>query len=367
MLLALAALARADDPVSWYALPTLDYTSDTGIGGGLAGGVYFERPDLEPYKAAIELDLYATTKRIQDHRLWGEILRFADLPLRIQGEVGFLATVSDSYCGIAGSPDCPQAMGPSDWLLRYTAPTGAVAALWQPTGWPAGLLAGLRGTRYRSGVFDVTTPYPGSLYAASFPDGEQGWHTTAMVGLLRDTRDDEIATRRGLRTEVSLRGGPVIGSQWRGGGVNATGIGFAPLTPRLTLATRLVLDAMWGEVPTMALDELGGWAGGRGLGGDIGRGIRAGRYIGRRKALGQQELRWMPLTISVAQTPVTLGGVGFLDGGRVADEGASVAAWGAGGGLRIDVGGDFLMRFDMGVSPAEDWRPFSYIDFGHAF
>jgi hypothetical protein len=159
----------------------------------------------------------------------------------------------------------------------------------------------------------------------------------------------------------------VIGSAWTSLGLNASGIGFAPITPHLTAATRLVFDAIWGEVPTPQLGQFGGWSGGQGLGGDMGRGIRSRRYIGRRKAMGQQELRWMPLTVDIARTAVTLGGVGFFDAGHVSDTDAAVTAWGTGAGIRVDIGGDFLMRYDLGLSPVEGWQPYSYIDFGHAF
>lgn len=371
MLALLAAVAHAGeghDPLSWYALPTIDYSSDFGLGGGLAGGLYFERPDMAPYKAAIELDLYATTKRIQAHSLWLEVLQVADRPLRLQAEVGFLASVSDNYCGVAGEPDCAAEPVGSENLLRYSAPTARTAGLWQPPALPVGLMAGLEGAIYRPGVFDVTTPYPDSLYAEAFPDGEQGRYTTAMIGLLTDSRDDEINPSRGVRADASVRGGgAATGSEWASLGLNASGIGFAPLTPALTAATRLVFDAVWGEVPTPQLAQFGGWSGGLGLGGDMGRGIRSGRYIGRRKAMGQQELRWMPLTVDIARTPVTFGGVGFFDAGIISDADAVVAAWGTGAGVRIDIGGDFLMRYDMGLSPVEDWQPYSYIDFGHAF
>ncbi|MDG1482467.1 MAG: BamA/TamA family outer membrane protein [Myxococcota bacterium] len=366
LFLTIAHAEEPRDPLSWYALPTIDYSSDFGLGGGLASGLYFERPDMAPYKAAVELDLYATTKRVQEHSLWFEVLQLAEQPLRLQAEVGFLATVSDNYCGVAGEPDCTTTAGDRN-LLRYSAPTARVAALWSPLE-RAGVMAGLEGAVYRPGVFNVTTPYPDSLYAEAFPDGEQGRYTAAMVGLLTDSRDDEINPTRGLRADASVRGGGgVIGSAWTSLGLNASGIGFAPITPHLTAATRLVFDAIWGEVPTPQLGQFGGWSGGQGMGGDMGRGIRSRRYIGRRKALGQQELRWMPLTVDIARTAVTLGGVGFFDAGHVSDTDAAVTAWGTGAGIRVDIGGDFLMRYDLGLSPVEGWQPYSYIDFGHAF
>ena len=74
----------------------------------------------------------------------------------------------------------------------------------------------------------------------------------------------------------------------------------------------------------------------------------------------------MPLHPSVWGAPLGLGVVGFFDAGVVADGEDAVAAWGTGGGIRIDVS-DFVFRFDMGFSPVEDWQPYGYLDFGHAF
>ena len=368
-LIAAASAQETDDrDVSWYALPTVDYTSDTGIGFGLSGGLYFEQAGLMPYKSAIELDLYATTKRIQYHSLWFEIVQLADRPIRLQGGLGFTASVSDSYCGVAGDPDCDSEATASEsyYLQRYSAPTASLTALVQPARWPVGLVVGGYGARYRPGVFEQDTPYPGSLYSASFPEGETGLYSGVMLGLLRDTRDNEFSPSRGGQSDASLRGGSVLtGSQWDHLGTNLTLTGYLPLHPTLTSASRLVFDRVWGELPSMELGTFGGWSGGSGLGGDIGRGIRAGRYLGRLKALGQQELRWMPLSLSMWNTPVDVGGVAFFDAGHVADAGTGVSAWGTGGGIRIDINSDFLVRFDMGFSPVESWQPYSYI--GHAF
>ena len=371
-LLGAAAAQEADgERPAWYALPTFDFTTDTGFGFGVAGGLYAHRDGIQPYKSAIELDLYATTKRIQSHQLWLEVLQLADRPLRLQVSAGFAASVSDNFCGIAGEPDCTGGsagdLDSSEGLVRYSAPTGMLSLLWEPPSWPLGLMGGWYGARYRPGVFQETTPYADSLYAALHPDGETGLYSTAMIGVRRDRRDDEIAPSRGLQADASVRGShAAIGSRWSGAGLNATAIGYLPLQESLVSATRLVVDRVWGEIPTLELSRFGGWSPGSGLGGDMGRGIRADRYVGRRKAMGQQELRWMPMRPSVLGRPLGLGVVGFLDAGVVADGADSVAAWGTGGGIRIEIS-DFILRFDMGFSPVEYWQPYGYLDFGHAF
>lgn len=373
MILLLSGLAAAEEerPISWYALPTLDYSSDFGFGFGVAGGVNFEREGFAPYRSSIQVDAYATTKRIQAHRLWFDVLRFADLPLRVQGSLGFDASISDNYCGIAGEPDCvlPDA-DPTYYQLRHSEPTGSLNGLWQPEGWPAALFVGWSGARYRPGVFTTTTPYPDSLYAESFPEGETGLSSTAQVGVMRDTRDAEYGPTSGIWAEASARGSHrLIGSRWDSIGSNATFRSYLSLTGRLVWASRLVLDGVWGEQPTLERAAFGGWWGGWGLGGDMGRGIRDSRYIGSFKALGQQELRWMPIVFEAWDSVVQLGGVAFADGGAVtaALSEAGVAAWGTGGGIRFQMDDDFILRFDMGFSPVEGWSPYSYIDFGHAF
>ena len=102
----------------------------------------------------------------------------------------------------------------------------------------------------------------------------------------------------------------------------------------------------------------------------MGRGVRAGRYRGQLKALAQQELRGIAWAFTLWDEPGSLGGVGFVDAGYVAarldalDDAAAI--YSAGGGLRV-AWSDFILRADLGASPAEAWAPWFYLDFDHIF
>ena len=103
-----------------------------------------------------------------------------------------------------------------------------------------------------------------------------------------------------------------------------------------------------------------------------GRGIRLARYIGRVKAMQQAELRWRAIGFEVADVPIDITLLGFLDAGFVATDWSSLDELGTpllgeGGGLRIAVDQNFIVRADVGVSAIVDYAPSVYIDIRNTF
>ena len=117
----LIAAATAAD-VGGYGVPMIDYSTDTGLGLGATGGVTWRRGDAEPYKVALDLFVYATTRRIQDHSIWLDVIDVGDRPLRLQIWAGYAASHVDNYCGTPGAADCaptpPETVDP-DGVSRY--------------------------------------------------------------------------------------------------------------------------------------------------------------------------------------------------------------------------------------------------------
>lgn len=102
----------------------------------------------------------------------------------------------------------------------------------------------------------------------------------------------------------------------------------------------------------------------------MGRGIRARRYIGRIKLVGQTELRAMlygrPDKLSILT-------FAFLDAGYV---GVSYRHFGGdraqlllgfGGGVGIYWGRSFVLRFDVATSALEDYAPYYYLTLTHPY
>lgn len=195
------------------------------------------------------------------------------------------------------------------------------------------------------------------------------------VGMALDTRDDELAPTWGRLWEGSLRAGQLLGLPGTYGGLNVTLRQYvAPLTPRLVLASRVVLDVLFGDAPLYELARHGGLFPGDGPAGPMAiRGPRIQRYHGKVKLFGNLELRSRILSFDLFGKATTVGLVAFVDAGRVwADlvrrpelDGTGVGLhFAAGGGFRYRLGQTFLIRGDLGWSP--DGVLFS-VDANHAF
>lgn len=382
--LTLIAAALGADDVGWYGVPMFDYTSDTGLGLGVTGGVTWYRGDAAPYKVALDLFAYGTTRRLQDHSAWLDIVDVGDRPLRLQLWLGYASTHIDNFCGTPGAADCaptpPETIGDDGvsryYQLRHTEGYGGLLALrgLDEGASPWSVIGGWSGAYYLPGVPSDLTPYPGSLYARDVsPEGERGMHSAPQVGVMFDTRDSELNPTRGIWADATLRAAVrATGSAWTHAGGALTARAYAPLgTDRLVSATRAAVDVTAGERATVELLQMGGAQRYVAFGGpEMGRGVRYGRYRGQVKALAQQELRGEAWRFEIWDAPGWIGGVAFADAGYVAaaldalDDAAAVYT--AGGGLRI-AWDDFILRADLGVSPVEGWAPWFYLDFDHVF
>jgi outer membrane protein assembly factor BamA len=201
------------------------------------------------------------------------------------------------------------------------------------------------------------------------------WLAVTTAGVAIDTRDDETSPTRGLFHEASLRAGHAFGSEasFRGANVNARY--FVPIHgDTLVLATRFLLDVLWGEPPFYLLSRVSGLDSFNAPGGESGvRGVPVGRYAGDVKVVGNLELRSVLLRPSIGSQRFEIGPVAFFDTGRVWTaldptpdlDGTDLGLkYGAGGGLRLQWGEAFLIRIDAARSP--DGTGF-YFGVNHAF
>jgi hypothetical protein len=219
---------------------------------------------------------------------------------------------------------------------------------------------------------DLTVP-PGTVlamdHAAGTPVvrellGDFDAHGVALVTVeaMLDTRDDEIVTAVGQYHTFRLRVSPRMGDWFPYGYERAT------LTTRfyqstigrtLTLSCRLVGDVLRGQSPFYEMarfDETAAIGGGRAV-----RGVPAQRYYGKLKAFGNLELASALFTFHVRSKPFILGPALFADVGRTWTElgishpdldGTGLGLkYGVGGGVRLQEGRTFLVRFDLAWSP----------------
>ena len=134
-----------------------------------------------------------------------------------------------------------------------------------------------------------------------------------------------------------------------------------------------MVDAISGDAPTRELATPGGFQRYTGYGSQfIGRGIRQRRFLGETLAAQQAELRWLAAPFSVADVDVDIHLVGFGDLGFVGAEFSDFGRmfetplFGGGGGLRVAVDKNFIVRADFGFSGFES-GPGVYIDVDNLF
>jgi hypothetical protein len=408
---------RAED-FSFSGIPAVNYVADNGLGLGLLAAGYWSDGRTLPYRTAVMVQLFATSKLVQDSHVTVDALRVLDLPLRLGARAGFLASLTQNYCGEGGDVTCDETTArraaaaaglendddddDDDWdrfvrryyqrrfLNPYAFVQGRYALLERGAHQPlrVELTAGYRASYFVPGTIffdedgDGTAdlrPYAGSLYASVYPDGEPGLSSLVSLGVMFDSRDREPSPTRGWWTEASVRATTPGLSSWSYAGFHVTVRGFTPvswaghgLDERVVLAHRLVFDGIVGDAPVQDLARLGGSLDTYAFGGaDVGRGIRVQRYLGALKVLDQAELRWRFAEWSALGQTLAFTAVGFLDTGLVGDRlfaprHVGVAA-GGGAALRVAWNENFVIRCDVAVSPVEAWAPQTYLTVGQPF
>lgn len=378
-------------------VPRLSFTDDEGAGAGARGAAFWYRHGAQPYKTAVSFQAFATWNGVQQHFLRIDAIDALGLPLRLVGEVGYAQTLNFHVCLRAGQDLCPRGASPATtdegpstprfYQHRFLQPYAQSALRWrlgekphQPelaTSWRGSLLVpGELADKDGDGQPDLY-PYPGSLYAQAFPDGERGFLSVLQIGGAVDGRDHEPDPVRGYLLQAALRGShPMWGSAWRFAGVHVGARLFSPLTRTgaVSLASHLFLDVLTGDAPTVELARIGGLFETFAYGGpDVGRGIRQQRFLGAAKAAGQWELRTHVGDMRVAGEHLRFRVVAFFDAGLIGStlddmvRPRSPLQVGYGVGLRVAWNRNFVMRIDVALSPAEGHRPLLYTRPDHPF
>lgn len=396
-----APAPSADEPVwkrdglGWGGFPYANYSSDDGVGFGVIGSLYFYDGHTAPYRNELYFLVYFSTGGAQTHRLQLESIDAFDTKLRLTVRSEFSADLTSNFCGVEPPGDCSDARaqaaataaGLTDnpnrdddafdqfvadyYYLRAITPNLYLLGRWpiadNSTRWE--VFGSWYGELKRVGRFGDFTPYEGSLYEQAFPNFEEdGFVSLFQAGIMADSRDNEPSPIRGQWSEASVRaGGPWSGSTFNYGGANLTLRAYTPIfSEKVVYANRLVLDGMWGEPPTSEMVRSGGtdfyyWFGGQ----RAGRGVRFRRVLGKARAMNQFEVRATVATVG-KKTKVDITPVAFLDAGYWASDFGSLGdgafVYGTGGGARIAINKNFILRGDVGVSPLEDWSPQIYLD-----
>jgi hypothetical protein len=360
LLVAGTALAQEQEPHwSFAAMPTFNYSSDTGLGFGARGKAQRLANGTEPYWLSIEAQLYGSTGGTQMHFLSLDMPSIAGSAWRVDALGGFQRNTVAHYYGLGEhgriAPD------EDDDTYTEMAPLVRVRARRKFLRHASLQLS------YRA-FFETIDVRAGSLLAREAPFGVKGGaYSELAAGVAWDTRDDELVPTRGVLIETSVRTtAKVLGSTGNSVGLYAAASGFQPIARGWLIAARIAVDATFGDVPFNRAGDFGTLVSPflvvAGVGGGLTvRGLLQSEYVGARKLVTNLELRFPIVDFAVFGQQLAVSGVAFADGGQV-DTGP--VRLGAGGGLRIRWGKFFIVRLDAGY--AEDRVRF-YADFGHVF
>ncbi len=206
---------------------------------------------------------------------------------------------------------------------------------------------------------------------AGTPDGVVDG-TTGFVGLsLRwDTRDDPSIPRRGLFQEWSYENSrnsllSLFFEQIDFQRYTFTDARYFPVSPRLNIAHRTIVEALKGTVPLYAYGEIGGSRRIKGLGGsDTLRGFDRQRFTDNVRVLTNTEARYHLGHQTAFKQHLELLAILFADSGQVAPGFSDLhpldTRLTVGWGLRTYWNEDFVVRADLGVSGEQVYTALKY-------
>lgn len=345
----------------WHfaAIPLVSYGSDTGW--NLGGALFFYRPlpDHPELRQAFTLSLsYATRGPRALDATWSTP-RLLGTPLRAFVNLHLATDPLMPYWGEGarlGGLATPPGFGTPPEPYRYhdVRAFGAMALrgpIFRALGWHA-----------RVRYVNVGVTEQSALLAASSPPGSRGGRVAlGEVGLILDTRDREIGTRRGAYVTAAAFAAPRLGglSDFAFHGYDAAVRLYVPLWSGATLAMRGLYDrkiaglpspvSQSGAVPFFERALYEGISFGEGLGGAATvRGIARYRLAGDEKMLANVQLRAMLFTTHLAGKSQEYGLDAGVDGGRARQPGhPAVDAAGAAVGFRFLWDGAILLRVEV--------------------
>ncbi len=322
--------------------PILMYNSDIGTGFGGKGAVRNALGRSE----SIDVMLFGSSKGEQNYTFFFsmpdfELRQGKPYALALDLNLSFEKLLKSNFFGIGNGTRDNEFQFPKEQNKAECVLSRAFRSIWIGE-------AGYRFTTYSAYGYDPSW----GMLNSSVPGAGESVGSSVFAGLRFDTRDSQINPHLGVRlygtAEFSL---PSLGSDWNYRKYRMEAGGYAPLLGNHVAAARLWIQHVSGDAPYFELSKVGdSWTG---------RGYKSGRFLDRAMALASLEYRF-PLYRK-------LGGVAFIDAGRVAPGMKEIRLsgwhtdWGL--GLRYYLA-DFVVRLDVGNS-AEGTRLFFM--FGQVF
>lgn len=335
---------------------------------GLTGGFHFafvqplrfdDFGTPPPYRASVGLDAQVSTRGSALVVLDARLPQFVS-GWRFVGNLSFRRDARDSYFGIGNDteyePDVVTDTQPHFYQVlqaRWSARLASQRHITQAFR----VLIGVDAHRWKFSSLDGMSVLANDLATAGSLATTEGVTDIAWrLGLVFDTRDDEVFARRGVLLQAigAAADADIVGglSYTR---LTVSASGSLPVTERLSLAARLLGQGMGGtpgfgtlyildgvEQPTIGFG-----------GGGSHRALPDNRFIGRHKLLANLDAR---VTVYSIPTLIEVTAVGFFDVGRVFEgEAFRVTAddvhVGGGAGVFGRLGRAGVVGFTSGIGP----------------
>ena len=370
MLVCASAALPAQQPVSaptghsLAGLPSVNFDADEGFGYGALIQYYdYGYSGERPYRYAIQPAVFFTTRGRRDVTLFLDAPHLLPGDWRLGAQLAREQQITAPYYGVGNNSESLSSAtaGANPYYYRFGRTVIRANADFQHSlGAPA--LRVLLGVATRNA--DVkTVPYDSGTTLLAQQTGLTKLPTVnarlARVGLVWDTRDQEIGPQRGNWSELLVqRAGRALGGDQVFTRITGTVRQYVPVTSSLVLAERVVLQTVRGDPAISEIfvvqssfrdDEI--------LGGATSvRGIPKNRYVGKGVAFANSELRWSAGSVALAGRPMRLVLSAFADAGRVWKDGLDLSSVGSdlhvgyGGGARLAVGPSFIIAADVGHS-----------------
>ena len=389
-------------PLRLWLLPVVSYTTDLGPMYGMLATWKVTDADSGPTQGVRIAGFWSAKDAAQLRLQWERTPGPAGVHLFTEAHYGLVTYTPYFGIGNTVDPTPPTVSGLSaedqalvdPFYTLLTSQTGSLSVVAQKgLGDPHKRVfaaARLRDFEIRpfdgARILEETGVDPGagyeSLVVEEHPFGLSGGFAPMLqLGAMSDSRKVNIAPASGAFHEVSLRGmvylptDPTHEAQGLStyAGVNVTLRRYVRLLGNWVLASRLVGDATFGDVPVFDLATFGAISPYTGLGGTLaGRGLYLNHFVGKVKILWGPELRYTPITRATQSGTMELSLAVFADSGRVwADwapdgEGAGLHT-GVGAGVRLLWSKRIMLRLDVAKALQDDDPLGVYLVFGHPY
>ena len=345
-------------------LPALNYDSDEGFGYGALAELYRHAPGAAPYRYTIQPTVQLSTRGRRDFTVFFDAPHLLPGGWRLDAFAGSEKQLATPYYGVGNDAPYDATLdadgSPNPYYYRFGRTRRQLLANVQHRLGRSPVRA-LVGSGAAHVAIDPTPFDSGTTLLAQHLGGTPapgGWSNYLRAGLVWDTRDREVGPTRGVWSELLVqRFERALGSDFAYTRWTLTDRRYVPLgTERLVFANRLLLQNVKGGAPIYDLSVVQtSFKQQEGLGGaKTLRGIPKDRYVGKGMFLWNAELRWRAAELAALGKPLHLVLSGFVDSGRVWENGVVLHApvpglhHGVGGGARLGVGESFVVAVDAG-------------------